>query len=97
MSDKDFWQKDRFDKDGDFDDDKIPPGERAWDLTPARRQLLEFMEAQDWVEADAGVAAPWTFVCCHHAGWLEKDRRFGKLRYRITDEGLIKLSESRFG
>lgn len=97
MSGKDFWQKDRFDKTGDFDDDDIPAGEREWELTPARKALLEMMEHQDWVEATTEIAAPWTFVCCHHAGWLEQERRMGKLRYRITDDGLIKLSGSRHG
>lgn len=91
-NDKDFWQRDRFDHDTyEKEDRERSDGSIEWQLTEARRDLLQKLSHMDWVDGKSSGAAPWTFVCCHQAGWIERDRRGGVTRYRITDLGLSVL------
>lgn len=82
---KDFWtrlpdaKKDRAD---------MANEPEVWELTNSRRALLEKLKDGEWVEGTTDVAAPWTFVCCHRAGWVERARINSKVHYRIADDGL---------
>jgi len=87
--DKNFWTK--LPDDRDRADMANEP--EVWELTSTRRALLEKLKHGDWVEGSTEVAPPWTFVCCHRAGWIERTRMNSRVHYRIADLGLAVLKE----
>lgn len=94
-NDSGFWNKEPQGRDrGDNENEEFSPlvGDELEYLNPTRRALLEKLKvSEDWVTATNNVGAPWTFVCCERAGWIEKRRKGSETEYRITVEGLAAL------